>query len=314
MVFLVLEKYHFFMIIRKQDILNTGNLELLAKKAVEGFVTGYHKSPFHGFSVEFAEHRQYNPGESTKNIDWKLYGRTDKLYTKRFDEETNLRCQFLIDVSSSMQIEQKEELSKLQFSIWATAVLSQILKKQRDASGLCFFDNEIVEYSKVASSARHYREVTTSLSKFLNYKSSEKTTNISDTLHTIASQIHRRSMVVLFTDFFEEGRDIDKLFDAIKHLKHNKHEVLVFHVLHTPTELDFNFGNVPMTFRDPENGEEIKVQPTELRAIYQERVSDYTQNIKSKLNQYKIDYSIADTSKPLEQSIIPFLVKRRKMV
>jgi len=131
--------------IRPEDILHTGNLELLAKKAVEGFITGFHKSPFHGFSVEFAEHRQYNPGESTKNIDWKLYGRTDKLYNKRFDEETNLRCQFILDVSSSMQIAQKEGLSKLQYAIWTTAVFSQLLKKQRDASGICFCDDEIKE-------------------------------------------------------------------------------------------------------------------------------------------------------------------------
>ncbi len=168
--------------INKEDILNTGNLELLAKKAVEGFITGYHKSPFHGFSVEFAEHRQYNSGESTKNIDWKLFGRTDKLYVKRYEEETNLRCQILIDTSSSMQIEHKEGLNKLQYALWCSAVLLQLLKKQRDASGLCFFDNMIIDYTKIASSSRHYKELMFKLEHYLEYNSEFKKTNISDTI------------------------------------------------------------------------------------------------------------------------------------
>jgi uncharacterized protein (DUF58 family) len=299
--------------ISKEDILHTGNLELLAKKAVEGFITGFHKSPFHGFSVEFAEHRQYNPGESTKNIDWKLYGRTDKLYTKRFDEETNLRCQFLIDVSSSMQIEHKETLSKLQYAIWTTAVFTQILRKQRDASGVCFFDTEIKNYSKIASSSRHYKELIYQLEPYLDYKSEQKTTDISETIHTIASQIHKRSLVVLFTDFLEDGRDLEKLFDAIKHLKHGKHEVIVFHTLHQPSELDFDYGSHPVTFEDAETGETLKLQPNDVRDLYTENMNKYMSDIKSKLSQYKIDYVKADTSKPIEHALIPFLVKRKRM-
>ncbi|MDB9882918.1 DUF58 domain-containing protein [Bacteroidia bacterium] len=299
--------------INKEDILHTGNLELLAKKAVEGFITGFHKSPFHGFSVEFAEHRQYNQGESTKNIDWKLYGRTDKLYTKRFDEETNLRCQFLIDKSSSMQIEHKDVLSKLQYAIWVTAVFTQLLKKQRDASGLCFFDNEINEYTKIASSSRHYKELIYKLEPYLSYKSNQKSTDISETIHTIAAQIHRRSLVVLFTDFIESTRDLEKLFDSIKHLKHNKHEVIVFHTLHQPSELVFDYGNSPMTFEDAETGEKVKLMPNDVKEEYISSFSKYNDRIKSKLNQYKIDYVEADTSKPIEHALIPFLVKRKKM-
>lgn len=299
--------------IRPEDILHTRNLELLAKKAVEGFITGFHKSPFHGFSVEFAEHRQYNPGESTKNIDWKLYGRTDKLYNKRFDEETNLRCEFLIDISPSMQIAQKNELSKLQFSVWATAVFAQILKKQRDASGICFFDNKIRDYTKIASSARHYKELLYKLEPYLQYSSEQKSTDIAETLHTIAAQIHRRSMVVLFTDFFEKGRELDKIFDAIKHLKHNKHEVIVFHTLHHKSELDFAFSNTPMTFEDAETGEQIKLQPADVKDQYRKTVSAYTADIKSKLNQYKIDYVEANTAEGVEKALIPFLLKRKRM-
>lgn len=299
--------------INKEDILNTGNLDLLAKKAVEGFITGYHKSPFHGFSVEFAEHRQYNPGESTKNIDWKLYGRTDKLYNKRFDEETNLRCQFLIDVSSSMQVEEKDALSKLQYALWGTAVFCQILKKQRDASGICFFDNEITEYTKIASSGKHYKELTHKLDAYMDYKSGQSKTDISSIIHTIASQIHRRSMVIIFTDFFEKNRDLDSLFESIKHLKHNKNEVIVFHTLHKQTEMDFEFGNSPVTFEDPETGTELKLSPTEVKEMYRENMKTYVSELKSKFNQYKIDYVEADTSEPIEKSLIPFLVKRKAM-
>ncbi len=310
---LVKEEHRFFMPIRPQDILHTGNLELLAKKAIEGFITGFHKSPFHGFSVEFAEHRQYNPGDSTKNIDWKLYGRTDKLYNKRFDEETNLRCQFLIDISPSMQVAQKNELSKLQFSVWATAVFSQILKKQRDASGICFFDESIKDYTKIASSSRHYKELIYTLETYLTHKTEQKSTNIAEALHTIAAQIHRRSMVVLFTDFFEKDRDLEKIFDAIKHLKHNKHEVIVFHTLHHKSELDFDFSNTPLTFEDAETGEQVKVQPADVKEQYIDAVTAYKADIKSKLNQYKIDYVEADTSEGIEKALISFLVKRKRM-
>lgn len=299
--------------IKPEDIINTGNLDLLAKKAVEGFITGFHKSPFHGFSVEFAEHRQYNPGESTRNIDWKLYGRTDKLYVKRYEEETNLRCQILIDISSSMQVSPKSGLSKLQFSIWSAAVFLQLLKKQRDATGLCFFDEKVVKNTKIASSSRHYKELMFDMQNYLSYNSNRSSTQIAPVLHVIANQIHRRSLVVLFTDFFENQRQTDDLFDAIKHLKHNKHEVIVFHTLHAPSEVDFEFPSVPLTFEDAETGELLKIQPTEVRETYLKNIAVYTSNIKAKMNQYKIDYVEVDTSKTVEHALIPFLVKRKKM-
>ena len=189
--------------IRPEDIVQAGSLDLLAKKAVEGFITGYHKSPFQGYSVEFAEHRPYNVGENTKNIDWKLFARSDKLYNKYFDEETNLRCYFLVDVSSSMQITQDGLLNKLQYAILLSASFMEILKKQRDASSLCFFDEGIKEYTKVSSSSRHYREMLHKMESYLNFSSNKKTTDVSDTIHQIANQIHRRGLVILFTDFFE---------------------------------------------------------------------------------------------------------------
>jgi uncharacterized protein (DUF58 family) len=298
----------------KEEILNVGNLELLAKKAVEGFITGYHKSPFHGFSVEFAEHRQYNAGESTRNIDWRLYGRTDKLYVKQYEEETNLRCHFLIDTSSSMQVDTGSDLTKLQYAVWASAVFLEMLKKQRDASSLFFFDQELKEYTKTGSSSRHYRELMQKLQEYLTYSSSEKQTNIAEVLHTIANQIHKRSLIVIFSDFFEQNYQLDKLLDAIKHLKHHKHEVIVFNTVHRPSELAFEYGNQPVTFMDAESDEQIKVSPNEVREAYIKRINDYEQALKSSFTQYKIDYVEADTSKRIEHALIPFLVKRKKMV
>tara|TARA_B100001063_G_C16674176_1_gene508090 strand:+ start:59 stop:967 length:909 start_codon:yes stop_codon:yes gene_type:complete len=299
--------------IRPEDIVQAGSLDLLAKKAVEGFITGFHKSPFQGYSVEFAENRPYNVGENTKNIDWKLFARSDKLYNKYFDEETNLRCYFLIDVSSSMQINHDSLLNKLQYSILLSASFMEILKKQRDASSLCFFDEGIKEYSKVSSSSRHYREMLHKMESYLNFSSYKKSTDVSDAIHQIANQIHRRGLVILFTDFFEKDQSLERLFDAIRHLKHRKHEVIVFHVLHYDSELNFNLGNSPLRVEDSESGEIIKLLPQEVKSAYQKRIAGYNEKLLSEFNQNKIDYVPVDTSKSVEEIILPFLMKRKKM-
>lgn len=299
--------------INNEDILQTGNLELLARKAVEGFITGFHKSPFHGFSVEFAEHRSYNSGDNLRNVDWKLYGRTDKLYTKRFEEETNLRCQIVIDTSSSMQINTGADLSKLQFATWSAAVLVQMLKKQRDAAGLCFFDTEISKQTRMRSSGRHYKELLMQLSPYLTYTSNLKETEIHSVLHQIAERTHRRSMIILFTDFFEAGRDLDRVFDSFQHLKHNKHEIIVFQTVDRSKEIDFDFAGVPTTFIDAETGAQLKLKPQEIKEEYQSRINAYEKEIKLKMSQYKVDYMEADVAKGVEHVLIPFLVKRNRM-
>ena len=299
--------------IKQEDILSTGNLELLASKAVEGFITGFHKSPFHGFSVEFAEHRQYNTGESIRNIDWKLYGRTDRLYVKRYEEETNLRCRILIDKSSSMHMPVKNGLTKYQYSIWASAVFLTLLKKQRDASGISLFDHELQDQSKIASSQRHYKELLTFLGEQLQYTSRSELSDISTVLHRIADQTHRRSMIVIFTDLLEKGRDHARLFDALQHLKHNKHEVIVFNTVNVPNEIEFEYGNRPVTFEDLESGEKIKLQPQDIKDQYVKRVKEYLHDIELKMSQYKIDFVLADTSKAVEFAMIPFLLKRNRM-
>jgi len=213
------------------------NIELLAKQVVEGFIIGLHKSPFHGFSVEFAEHRLYNQGESTKNIDWKVFARTEKLFTKKYEEETNLRCQIVIDASSSMYFPMvtktsEDHTNKLRFSSLAAAALMNLLQRQRDAFGLTIFDSEVRTQTRCKSSTSHYRLLLTFLDKLINNPTMDKSTSAAQSLHQIADSIHRRSLVVIFSDMFEHMEDGGQdLFNALQHLKHNKHEVILFHTV-----------------------------------------------------------------------------------
>ena len=208
------------------DVRDLGNLDLLAKQVVEGFIIGLHKSPFHGFSVEFAEHRLYNPGESTKNMDWKVYARSDKLFIKRFEEETNLRCQIVIDTSSSMYFPEvpkknsKGHINKLQFSALAAAALMNLLKKQRDAFGLSLFDTAVNTHTRCKVSTSHYRLLLTYLDELIRNPEKNRKTSAAAALHQIADSVHKRSMVVIFSDMSEQSNDSDALFSALQHLKH----------------------------------------------------------------------------------------------
>jgi len=300
------------------EVRDLGNLELLAKQVVEGFIIGLHKSPFHGFSVEFAEHRLYNSGESTKNIDWKVYGRTDKLFIKRFEEETNLRCQIVIDGSSSMYFpessnKKKGQLNKLEFSALAAASLMNLLKKQRDAFGLTIFDNQVHEHTRCKSSTSHYRLLLTYLDKLIKNEERNKTTNAAQALHQIADSIHRRSMVMIFSDMFDHPDNEDQLFAALQHLKHNKHEVVLFHVTHKSQEENFEFENRPYVFIDLESGEEVRLQSNQVKEYYQKQVGAYKEKLRLKCLQYKIDFVEADIEKGFKQILQAYLVRRSKM-
>ncbi len=289
------------------------NLDLLASQVVEGFITGMHKSPFHGFSVEFAEHRLYNTGESTKNIDWKLFGRTDKLFVKRFDEETNLRCHILLDVSPSM-FYPKESRLKIRFACIAAAVLSNLMKRQRDAFGLYKFSDKIVSSFDVRSSASHYNLILNELQQTYKGQASGQSTNVAQTLDAIAEQIHRRSLVVILSDMFDASSDNEALFDALQHLKFRKHEVIVFHIVDGETELDFNFNNRPYRFVDSESGEELKLYPDDVKSLYLEKINHFKKELRLKCNQYKIDFVEADVRKDFSQILLPFFAKRARMV
>jgi len=292
------------------------NLELLARQVVEGFVTGLHQSPFHGFSVEFAEHRLYNNGESVKNIDWKLLARTEKLFVKQFEEETNLRCFLLLDTSSSMNFPEKGT-SKLEFSIYAAASLMYLFKKQRDAFGLCLFSDKIDWISAAKSTGSHLFYLYAQLEKAYNEPKSNTTTDITGVLHHIAQEIHQRSMVIVFSDMLENGMNDEKLqalFAAIQHLKYNKHEVVIFNVTDKQKELDFNFDNRPHHFIDMESGENIKVHPGKIRDAYRESLLHYRQQLELKCAQYKIDIIDANISDGYHQILKQYLVKRNKMI
>ncbi len=299
-----------------QELAKFGNLEFLAKQVVEGFITGLHRSPFHGFSVEFAEHRLYNSGESTKHIDWKLYAKTDKLFVKRYEEETNLRCRFVLDASSSMYFpEVKNELNKIAFSVYSIASLIELLKKQRDGYGISVISDDIIAETAIKTSQSHLKQIYYELENLLdtNSQKTEQKTNLSSLLHQISEGTHKRSLIIIFSDFFS-NEPIEKLKDAFLHLKHNKHEVIVFNILDKEKEVNFNFPNKPTTFIDLETGTKIKLHPNELKAHYLEKMNEHLKDLKMICTQFKIDFVDVDISQSIDFVLQQFLIKRSKMV
>jgi len=301
-----------------QQLSEINNLELLAKQVVEGFITGMHKSPFHGFSVEFAEHRLYNSGESTQHIDWKLYAKTKKLFVKRFEEETNLRCHLIIDNSASMHFpviknQTLNNLSKIGFSVVASASLMEILKRQRDAVGLSIYSDKNDYYAPSKGSDRHRRMLLAQLDELLN-NSSKKTTDTYKVLHEISEKIHKRSLIFLFTDMFQINTQENELLDALRHLKYNKHEVVLFHTYDGKLELEFDFDNSPKKFVDVESGEEINLYATSVKKHYKKTEENYFNDLKLKCMQYKIDYVPVDIHKGFNQVLISYLISRRRFL
>ena len=299
-----------------QEINEFANLELIARHVVEGFITGLHKSPFHGFSVEFAEHRLYNSGESTKHIDWKLFAKTDKLFVKKYEEETNLRCHILIDTSSSMLFPYKQNKvqSKLAFSVFSSAALIHLLRSQRDAFGLSFFSDNLEFHSKAKLTSTHSRFLFGKLSELITHKKDElkKKTLVSKTLHQIAENIHKRSLVIIFSDMMENENE-DDIFNALQHLRHNKHEVILFHVRDQIYELDFSYKNRPYKFIDMETNESIKLNPNTIREEYQNSINKYFERLKLKCGQYQIDIVESDINQNFKNVLSPFFIKRKNM-
>lgn len=299
----------------QRDVNALDNLELLAKQVVEGFITGLHKSPFHGFSVEFAEHRAYNPGDNVKNIDWKLYAKTDKLYSKRYEEETNLRCQFVIDVSSSMYFPDAR-YNKLIFCVQAVASLIFLLRKQRDAFGLSLFADQVLLNTPAKSTMVHQKYLLSQLETVLQQEKRGMSTDLDRSLHQIAELIHKRSLVVIFSDMLSTMPGEDKLsalFTALQHLKFNKHEVVIFNVTDRSKEVEFEFGNKPHQFIDMETGETLKVHPSKVRDHYMEQMKSYREQMELKCAQYKIDRIDADISAGFVPVLEAYLIKRQKM-
>lgn len=306
----------------KKELNKTGgfkNLEHLAKQVVEGFISGMHKSPFHGFSAEFAEHKIYNLGDSTKHIDWKLFAKTDKLYTKKYDDETNLRCHIIIDNSSSMHYPLIENLSikrlnKIAFSALASASLMQILKKQRDAVGLSVYSDVLEFYSPEKVSERHHQMLLNTLDELVSKKPVNSNTNTYKFLHQIAEKIHRRSLIFVFTDMLQSDIEEENLFEALSHLKYNKHEVVLFHVLDLKKELNFNFENSPKKYLDLETNDFVNLYADQAKQNYISGFSKYINKLKNKCLNYKVNYVEADINGDFNTILSTYLLERQKLI
>ncbi len=303
----------------REHISRYKSLDFFARQVVEGFITGRHKSPFHGFSVEFSDYRQYNTGESTKNIDWHLYGRTDRLYVKQFEEETNLRCQLLIDQSGSMlfPIERHGDIdhpNKLTFSVYAAAVLIELLHRQRDAFGLSLFSGQIDQQTPCRSNSVHQQYLLGLLDGLLQpvNKESHRVTSLAETIHLTAEQLHKRSLVVLFTDAFVRPDEQEALFDALRHLRHNKHEVIIFHTYDFAHEVNLDYDSRPHLFVDLESGRQLKLQPEEVADAYRRQMTELFDTLRQRAMQYHIDYVPVDIARGFHQVLLPFLLKRSK--
>lgn len=306
--------------IEVSNIAQLGSLEFLARQIVEGFITGLHKSPFHGFSVEFAEHSLYNTGEPTRNIDWKLYARTEKLFVKRYEEETNLRCQIVIDKSSSMHFPVQRKLdfehpNKLWFSVYSSAALIEMMRRQRDAVGLTTFDDDIVLHAPAKLSRVHYNMIYSELDKLmLPYDKTVKSyTNTVQCLHKIAEMTHERSLVIIFSDMLDNLDSYKDLFAALEHLRYNKHEVIMFHVHDSLHEQKLEYENRPHRFIDLETGETLKLNPIEVKEKYESIMTAKKEELLRHCYKYQIDYVEADIGKNYQQILTSYLIKRKKI-
>lgn len=294
------------------QVKDLGNIDFLARQLVEGFITGLHKSPYHGFSVEFAEHRLYNTGESTRHIDWKVYAKTDRLYTKRYEEETNLRCQLIIDNSSSMHYP-TENKGKLLFSVLSAAAIAQLLHKQRDAFALTTFSDDIEISTATKSTNTHLNKIFIQLKHLFDQTSDNKKTSVGKILNEIAEKTHQRSLIVIFSDMFDNEEDANEIFRSLQNLKHNKHEVIIFHVTDKKTEYSFNFDDRPHEFIDLESGQKLKIQPSEVKDYYLKNVKEYFNSLKMRCGQLKIDFIEADIDQDYNEVLNAYLIKRSKM-
>lgn len=293
------------------------NLALLAHQIVEGFTSGIHKSPFHGFSSEFAEHTIYNPGESTKHIDWKLFAKTDRLYTKRYEEETNLRCHIILDHSASMYYPEVKKfamgnLNKIGFGVLAIAALIRLLQKQRDAVGLSMYSDAYHFYAPEKNSERHFQRLYGALNEVVQARSTSQTTKTCTYLHQIAEKIHRRSLIFLFSDMLQTETEEPQLFEALRHLKYNKHAVVLFHLMDYKHELHFDFENTPKRFVDVETGAYVDLYADAAKKAYRQNIVQYQKALQLQCARCKITYVGVDVRGDFSQILTTFMVERQK--
>lgn len=291
--------------LQPEIVSNLRSLDLVAKLIVEGFLVGLHKSPYHGFSAEFSEHRQYMPGDDIKNIDWKVYGRTNRFYIKQYEEETNLKAYIILDISGSMGYKSRD-LTKIQYATYLAAAFAYLFIKQRDAVGLVTFSDGIKRLLPPKSSPAYLNFI---LKELANIQLGQKKTSLSQTLHIMAEKIQRRGLIILLTEFlYEDPKDI---LEGLKHFRHYKHEILVFNIL-DPNDLYFQFKD-DATFVDMETGEKLKVQPYYLQESYRTKIDHFYRTLQSECINFQIDFQNVLTSEPFDKALIRYLLKRKKL-
>jgi uncharacterized protein (DUF58 family) len=289
------------------------NMELRARLIVEGFITGLHKSPYHGFSVEFAEHRPYNPGDELRHVDWKVYAKTDRHYVKQYEEETNLRHYVVLDTSLSMRYKGTGPVSKLEYGTYLASALHYLMVRQKDATGLIGFDQTIHTLRPPRSTQGYLRQLLATLDQFSRLEATDKRTSAASVLNEVAERISRRSLVVVITDLFENVSEHDDLMKALRHLRYRGHEVLVFHVLESDTERAFSFPDVPMQFRDMETGEELTLQPAQVKENYRAAVKAFSERFRNRCRERNIDFVELDTAEPYNKALLAYLNKRGRL-
>lgn len=290
--------------LQPEVVAKLANMELVARLVVEGFITGLHKSPYHGFSVEFAEHRQYMPGDEPKHIDWKIYGKTDRYYIKQFEEETNLKSYIILDASRSMAYSSNGKMSKLEYASYVAAALSYLMVQQRDAVGLTVYDEKVRIHMPPHASKSYLKAIL----KQLELTEGSNKTGTAASLHQIAERIKRRGLVIILSDLFDKPNEVAT---ALKHFRHKKNEVIVMQIL-DPLERTFAFGS-DAVFRDMETAEEITTQPHHLQKAYQEEMKKFLDYYKKECRENNIDYVLLDTSTPFDTALFQYLSKRKMM-
>ncbi len=280
-------------------------MELRARLVVEGFITGLHKSPYHGFSVEFTEHRAYMPGDEFKHIDWKAYAKTDRYYIKQFEEETNLKSYVVVDASASMKYASRGRMPKFEYASYVAAALSYLMVEQRDAVGLTIFDERVRASIPPRATQSNLRLILTELERIVPGNK----TGIAGSLHQVAEQIKRRGLVVVLSDFFDDPADV---ITAFKHFRHKGNEVIIMQVL-DPLERSFAFGS-DAVFRDVESGEELTTQPWHIQKAYQDSMKEFIENYKRECREHAIDYVLLDTETPFDKALMEYLTKRRRLI
>ena len=288
-------------------------MELRARLIVEGFITGLHRSPYHGFSVEFAEHRPYNPGDELRHVDWKVYAKTDRFYVKQYEEETNLRHYVVLDTSASMRYKGDADLSKLEYGSFLAAGLHNLMMKQRDATGLIGFDETVHTVRPPKATPGYLRQLLATLEQLTDRDAEGERTSAAAALDEVAERIGRRSLVVVITDLFENIAAHNDLLKSLRHLRHRGHEVIVFHVLEGQTERRFRFPDRPMLFRDVETGDEVTLQPAQIRDHYEEAVNHFTETFRRECLEHDIDFAELDTNEPYDTALMAYLNKRSRL-